>query len=339
MIELKADQLVFTFPEVHKEARLSINFQRTLRIPDDDKQYFLPPGLGPFPLRHVDDYARNVPETWLERGGVMLPMYQAEAMWLNFGSGFLSSDYPFAIKVATGKINAVSGKAWKNGLNKRPQDYLVVPTQPWLDGYCVKKGEIRQFVAMPLGAGFTAEEQLTGKAEYGGIQIIAYPMKGEAYKRYFGDRKHRHAWMDSDVSNLMVFESPKQSMGLAPGGRMKQEIYQDPYKMDDWDTRHFSRCFVHICNSRLWEQITGELPPTKPLTAKDYTEAGLPWFDYYDEKAVALGGSTELAGLKTVGKKFGDLGLDLPDNEPVREAHIIKLRAGLKKEQVREWRE
>ena len=48
----------------------SIRFQRTLRIPDDDRTYPLPPGLGRFPLRHVDDFADRVPETWLERGGV-----------------------------------------------------------------------------------------------------------------------------------------------------------------------------------------------------------------------------------------------------------------------------
>ena len=34
---------------------------------------------------------------------------------------------------------------------------------------------------MPLGAGYTAEEQLTGSAEYGGLQIIASPMKAERY--------------------------------------------------------------------------------------------------------------------------------------------------------------
>jgi hypothetical protein len=61
MIELKNDRLVFTFPETHPEAKLSIEFQRTLRIPDDDKSYPLPPGLGAFPLRHVDDYAADVP--------------------------------------------------------------------------------------------------------------------------------------------------------------------------------------------------------------------------------------------------------------------------------------
>ena len=92
MIEIHDNSLRFTFPEVHAEATLDIAFQRTLRIPDDDKAYPLPPGLGNFPLRHVDDFARAVPNGWGERGGVMLPMYQSEAMWLCF-----SGDYPFAV--------------------------------------------------------------------------------------------------------------------------------------------------------------------------------------------------------------------------------------------------
>ena len=84
MIELKHDRLVFSFPDVHPDATCTVEFQRTLRIPDDGSDYFLPPGLGQFPLCHVDDHADNVPAAWQDRGGIMLPMYQSEAMWLNF---------------------------------------------------------------------------------------------------------------------------------------------------------------------------------------------------------------------------------------------------------------
>src|ERR1700722_13861252 len=118
MIELKNDHLLFSFPDVHPSAKLEVTFQRTLRIPDDDKTYPLPPGLGAFPLRHVDDCADNVPPAWLEHGGVMLPMYQSEAMWLCFSGGNDAErgvQYPCAIKVATGKIDAVTGKDWSNG--------------------------------------------------------------------------------------------------------------------------------------------------------------------------------------------------------------------------------
>jgi hypothetical protein len=106
MIELKSNGLEVSFPEMPLQPRLHINFQRTLRIPDDGKRYPLPPGLGPFPLRHIDDHAGQVPASWLKRGGVLLPMWQAEALWLNFRSDYVpnrESSYPFAIKVATGK--------------------------------------------------------------------------------------------------------------------------------------------------------------------------------------------------------------------------------------------
>ena len=98
-------------------------------------------------MKHVDDFAEKIPSLWLEHGGVMLPMYQSEALWLNFNSTFLwdrETGYPFAIKVATGKINAVTGNDWIVGLKRSPQDYVVSSKQPWLDGYCVEKGFIRR---------------------------------------------------------------------------------------------------------------------------------------------------------------------------------------------------
>ena len=188
MIERRDDSLRFSFPEVHPGARLTIDFQRTLRIPDDGRDYPLPPGLGSFPLRHVDDFAERIPPPWIRHGGVMLPMYQSEAMWLSFNAHEVDGHwvpYPFAIKIATGKINAVTGEEWSAGLGRKPQDYMVAPEQPWLDGYCVEKGIIRQFVAMPLGAGYTVEEQLTGEAEHGGLQVMVYPMKRKAFERRF----------------------------------------------------------------------------------------------------------------------------------------------------------
>ena len=67
MITLEGNRLVFRFPDVHADAACTIEFQRTLRIPDDDKDYPLPPGLGAFPLRHLDDFAPRLPAQWLER--------------------------------------------------------------------------------------------------------------------------------------------------------------------------------------------------------------------------------------------------------------------------------
>lgn len=64
---------------------------------------------------------------------------------------------------------------------------------------------------------------------------------------------------------------------------MRQEIYADPYHVHDWDLNNTSRCFVHLVNSVYWRDMTGQVPPTWLPTAADYAEAGLPWFEYYQE--------------------------------------------------------
>lgn len=350
MIELRDDSLVFTFPEVHPQACLRIDFQRTLRIPDDDNDYPLPPGLGKFPIRHVDDFPQRVPERWLAHGGVMLPMYQSEAMWLNFDTDRieLQGHYPFAIMIATGKSNAVSGKPWDEALHRSPQDYVVSPKQPWLDGYCVEQGVIRQFVAMPLGAGYTAEEQLTGAAEHGGVQIMVYPMKREVFEELFPKQEpppessdfFEEAPSDALSCCCAAEASPFRrvaEIGLAPGGRMRQEIYDDPYRLSDWDTAHTGRCFVHIANSMVWRAITGQNPPTVPPTAADYSRRGLPWFDYYDDSATAIGGSALLQRLKSIVQLGAEKGhVPLPENESAPTDRVVTLRKGLQPGQVRE---
>lgn len=328
MIELRRDTLRFTYPEVHPEAVLEVGFQRTLRIPDDGSDYPLPPGLGAFPLRHVDDFA-DVPARWRRHGGVMLPMYQSEAMWLSFRS---PNRYPFAVRIAAGKIDAVSGAEWKDGLRKRDQNYVVVPEQPWLDGFCVAKGVIRQFVAMPLGAGYSAEEQITGKGEHGGLQLQAFPLKAEAWERMKRARPTREYKFEA---SLCFSAAP--DMGLAPGGRMRQEIFEDPYAWRDWERKVSSRCFVHLVNSLVWRSITGEQPPTTPPTSTEYARAGLPWFDWYDDRHAAVDGAAVLAALKSVaalGAEKGDA--PLPENESVEVDRVIRLGPERRPGQVRE---
>ena len=320
MITLENDRLTFRFPEVHPSARCGIEFQRTLRIPDDDRDYPLPPGLGRFPLRHLDDFADRLPGKVIRRGGVAMPMHQAEAMWLNFVSGWGLS-YPCAVKVAAGKVCAVSGEPWSDQLNADPQNYLVVPGQPWLDGYCVEKGVIRQFVAMPLGEGYTAEEQLTGAARHGGLQLSVHPMKREVYDRWFGDRMEFLA-----QGEPVACYSLSADMGLAPGGQMRQEVYDDDFGLDAWDERHGSRCFVTVANSMQWLAITGERPPGNPPTARQYTDAGLPWFDYYDGDRKAVSGSESLAGLRSVARTgLAKRESPLPENDPLDVPKVVRL--------------
>lgn len=125
---------------------LGIEFQRTLRVPDnplDDKSYPLPPGFGPFPLLRMADVnaaassgaRRPLPDAIRRRGGVVMPMYQKEAMWVNFKSnGDFNKSY--AVKIGAGMVNAISGAKFERGTlggADEVQEYCHVPKQPWID--------------------------------------------------------------------------------------------------------------------------------------------------------------------------------------------------------------
>ena len=317
MIELNQDELIFKFPHVHRGAECSIDFQRTLRIPDDNNEYPLPPGLGNFPIHHVDDYSQNLPAGWESRGGVFLPMYQAEALWINF-----HGRYPCAVKVAAGKINAITGEDWNNGKLKKSQNYSVIPEQPWLDGFNVTDDLIRQFVATPLGQGHTAEEQLTGKSEYGGLQIIVYPMKRSFFMEHFKLRPI--------VCGLLPEDSHTESltMGMAPGGLMRQQIEKDPYGLDAWDQENGLRLFIHLANGEQYKEITGNTPPHKPVTATEYTDAGLPWYEHYGESSKVAGAEklSKLDSLAASSIKRGHGALE--DNKSVSPHVVMPIKNG-----------
>lgn len=136
---------------LHIGKYFTVTFQRTLRIPDDGKTYPLPPGLGSFPIYQVEDYIERVPPAWKDRGGIFIPMYQREALWLNFGGAHWR---PNAMKIAVGKVNAITGKPWDQRLHDDPQDYLVCPDQLWLDGTNAGEGYIRQFSLWPCPWGW-----------------------------------------------------------------------------------------------------------------------------------------------------------------------------------------
>jgi len=293
----------------------AVSFQRTLRIPDDGKTYPLPPGLGEFPICRIEDFEDRVPPTWKEHGGVFIPMYQREAIWLSFRGAHWR---PNAVKVAVGKINAVTGKPWDQTLHADGQDYLVCPDQPWLDGINAGEGYIRQFVAMPLGMGYTVEAQVSGEEEFGGIQLIVFdPKPGR-----FPDAPPEEAY--DRLSRCCLCKVAGGEMGLGAGGKMKQSIYPDAYGVDSWDQSDFGRIYMHIVNSMAYREITGREPPPTPVSAKQYTECGFPWFDLYDEQKGDVTPSDTLQGVKSVKEmdeqegfapQQDDSSIDVPDKQ------------------------
>jgi hypothetical protein len=294
--------IVIKGDEIRFGKYLAVSFHRTLRIPDDGRAYPLPPGLGRFPLLKVRDYEARLPRAWAADGGVFLPIYQREALWIEFDG---ADWHPVAVQIGVGGINAVSGGDWSEPPVAEPQNYLVCPDQPWLDGVNVGQGLIRQFVAVPLGGGYTVEAQLAGREETGGLQVrVIEPKPGR-----FPERPPRRR-----APPAAKFAATP--MGLGAGGTMRQRVYPDAYGADTWDPARQAAIHVHLVSASQFRAITGREPPPSPIDAAAYTRYGFPWFELYDEERGAIAGSDALAGVKSVQQLDVDRGLAQPD-QPV----------------------
>ncbi|MEV5879063.1 hypothetical protein AB0L75_33565 [Streptomyces sp. NPDC052101] len=299
---------------------VAVRFIRTLRLPETGT-HPLPPGLGEFPIRRVADYADRVPQEWRARGGVMLPVYLREAMWLSFSG----TTEPAALQVGVGKVCAVSGRPWSDRLARDPQNYVVLLRQPWLDGINSGKGTVRQFVAVPLGLGATVEGQVTGEEVWGGVQLQSFPLREPLLAEWRRREQERAqarrrtlaagppgtygAPMPMMASAPAAPGAPRAggaAMGLGVGGSMRQEVYKDDRSASDWSEQPAGRVFVHLVTPPQWRRITGEAPPPSPVDRAAYTSAGLPWYDYYDADAEDLAPTDTLEAVKPAGEWLGD---------------------------------
>jgi hypothetical protein len=270
------------------------------------------------------------------------------------------------VRVASGKINGISGESWTKEM--RAGDHVVAPPQPWLDGFAQEKGKIRQFVAMQMGMGLTVEAQISGKEEFGGLQLEVIPMKGDEYNRRFPERtpikvfdpcrdrrstvpqsgsKPRHfksatrgATLSCNTSDLKGSLSEESigavapDMGLGAGGLIEQQIFQDTYPEEVWDTLHTSRVFVHLANSFAWEAITGKAPPTTPCDAATYARRNMPWYDHYLAKPVQAGGE-KLQNIRTILELGFQRGLHVFPSNPTIDPHNV-IHYGDKRPDVRD---
>ncbi|MFE5032635.1 hypothetical protein [Streptomyces sp. NPDC056683] len=303
---------------------VAVRFVRTLRLPETGT-HPLPPGLGEFPVRRVSDYPDTVPQEWRARGGVMLPVYLREAMWLSFAG----TAEPAALQVGVGKVCAVSGEPWRDRLSRNPQNYLVLPRQPWLDGINSGKGTVRQFVAVPLGLGATVEGQVTGEEVWGGVQLQSFTLRDGPLAEWRRAERLRQERLRQErlrgpgaaggygaaLPMMSALPAPAPGaapaagpagMGLGVGGSMRQEVYEDDRPPGDWAETPAGRVFVHLVTPPQWQRITGEAPPPSPVDRAAYTRAGLPWYDYYDQDAQDLAAADTLEAVKPVGDWLGN---------------------------------
>ena len=266
MIELNQDSLTFAFPTTHPDARLVLDFQRTLRIPGGEPEIPRLPSHGRYPLYTVDSFAHRVPRHWADSGGAILPMYQSEAMWLSFRPAYSVAHqafYPFAIKIRVGGVDAVRGKGWSEGVHQWPQDFLVINDHCWLGGYHDERQGVQQFVAMPLGSGYLPQGPQGIGDSSGCLEIVVYPMEGGA----FAMRYPRNPWPgrleDPSVGMKDSLAANREHRG-DQDVLQRQPVEEGLFPLDDWDRECPGRYTLHLANSLHWCAITGSPPPVAP---------------------------------------------------------------------------
>ena len=286
---------------------ITVKFYRTIRIPDGRSPAQLPPGLGAFPAYHVKDYRVQCPVLW-EDNGIFIPMHDKEAMWLSFHCA-----NPRALLIGAGNVNAITGKQLTPKLES-PQNYIVVPPQPWLDGWKDTDGVIYQFVAIEYkgGQGLTVGEQILGKeCKTGGIGIAVFALKDKtitatkpfhenAVAGIYDSSPFKGGYTGTTCCAMSTPQTRGKGFteyGLGKGGKIAQKIYPDPYGLDAWETELESSMAIYFVNADSFKEITGLQVPPPPPGYQDY--AG-PYFTLPDTEMVDVQGTAIFAGLKSV---------------------------------------
>jgi hypothetical protein len=267
--------------QISLDAALRVSIQRTLRIPDDGGTYPLPPALGRLPVRSAAQYPAQFPSERRDGTHFLVPMHRQEAAWLQFSA---KQSGPRAVKIGVGAIDALTGLEWNETLRASPQNYIVCPYQPWVDGFKVGPALVRQFVAVPLQAGLTVEHQLTGE-DTAGIRIACFAPKAATLA---------HRPLPRQMANR------NRELGVGAGGWIKQRIYPDPLGFETWESTPSKVIRIYLIEAGEYRKITGETAPPSTIDAETYNRFGLPWFEVYDAHRGDIPATSSLSQIKSV---------------------------------------
>src|SRR3954451_19846511 len=103
---------------IHVGDRFSLTLQRTIRLPQDGRDYPLTPSFGEFPVVGAAAFSDRLPGSWHAGNAFVVPIYEREALFLAFSAAEWK---PNAVQVGVGGINAVSGEGWPAPPSASPQ--------------------------------------------------------------------------------------------------------------------------------------------------------------------------------------------------------------------------
>ncbi|HEY7499419.1 MAG TPA: hypothetical protein VH740_12960 [Vicinamibacterales bacterium] len=216
---------------------LVVSLVRTTRVPDDGREYPLTAHHGEFPLRSALAYPDAAPANWVEGRDFFAPAHEAEAFFVAFEGG-----RPHAVQVDADGTNAISSAPAGAPLNDNPQNYVVCPPQPWLDGFHDGQRRVRQFRANVDRAGGS------------GLTLIVFPAHRTALAKFYTSAKG------------VIYDQRETFDGSdRKGGLVREAIVPDPLGIDSWDRDRALVVRIHFVDVKWFSEVTGEpLSPPPP---------------------------------------------------------------------------
>ena len=182
------------------------------------------------------------------------------------------------------------------------QDYVVAPPQPWLDGINAGDGFIKQFVAMPLGQGYTVEGQVTGEETHGGLQLVVFDPKPGRFPDeapHVDGMRARRAGVDG--ARVRARGGGARRWGWPRVGGCGSSSTRTRTGWTRGTRRTSAACTCTSPTARL-DADHRRAAAADAGRRRAYVAAGLPWFDLYDDHLGDIGASGVLAGVKSVGE-------------------------------------
>lgn len=261
--------------------QLTVKFQRPPRPPDDARIYVFSTGWEEVPLRPATDFLETLPASWLKQTAFLMPINASDPFLIRF-----TSNYPFAVKLALGNLDAVTGESPLSGLQKEPRNYLVVSGESTVKG--IKE---RSFV-LPLDAGCAVNKPFFADQKIGRIDLQICPLRPESHfseevahsippalreffaRLVYGPSNHAKWAEMMRAEEQQRTECLTDESGAIVLGRKYEDEFDpqlieeltDLREVADWDQAQSECCSIHVCNSSVWRQITRTNPPQPRLS-------------------------------------------------------------------------